>query len=33
MMATESPQRPIPKAPGFFASAMRVFDLSVGEML
>ena len=33
-MATETPiQRPIPKAPGFFASAMRVFDLSVGEML
>lgn len=33
-MATEiPPQRPIPKAPGFFASAMRVFDLSVGEML
>src|SRR5258708_19584600 len=25
--------RPIPKAPGFFASAMRVFDLSVSEML
>jgi ABC-2 type transport system permease protein len=32
MMATET-QRPIPKAPGFFASAMRIFDLSVGEML
>src|SRR6478672_6419316 len=26
-------ERPIPKAPGFFASALRVFDLSVGEML
>jgi len=25
--------RPIPKAPGFFASAMRIFDLSVSEML
>jgi ABC-2 type transport system permease protein len=25
--------RPIPKAPGFLASAMRVFDLSVSEML
>ena len=33
-MATETAvQRPIPKAPGFFASAMRVFDLSVSEML
>jgi ABC-2 type transport system permease protein len=26
-------QRPIPKAPGYFASALRVFDMSVGEML
>ena len=26
-------ERPIPKAPGFFASALRVFDFSVGEML
>jgi ABC-2 type transport system permease protein len=26
-------QRPIPKAPGFLASSMRVFDLSVSEML
>jgi ABC-2 type transport system permease protein len=26
-------QRPIPKAPGFLTSALRVFDLSVGEML
>jgi ABC-2 type transport system permease protein len=25
--------RPIPKAPGYFASALRVFDLSVSEML
>ena len=25
--------RPIPKAPGFLTSALRVFDLSVGEML
>jgi ABC-2 type transport system permease protein len=34
MMATETaPPRPLPQAPGFFASALRVFDLSVGEML
>jgi ABC-type transport system involved in multi-copper enzyme maturation permease subunit len=34
MMATETPlQRPIPKAPGFVAGALRVFDLSVSEML
>jgi ABC-2 type transport system permease protein len=33
MMATEIPQRPIPKAPGFFTSSLRVFDLSVSEML
>ena len=26
-------QRPIPKAPGFLTSALRIFDLSVGEML
>jgi ABC-type transport system involved in multi-copper enzyme maturation permease subunit len=33
-MAGELPlQRPIPKAPGFLTSALRVFDLSVGEML
>jgi ABC-2 type transport system permease protein len=33
-MATETAaQRPIPKAPGFFTSSLRVFDLSVGEML
>jgi len=33
MMASEIPQRPIPKAPGFFTSSLRVFDLSVSEML
>ena len=34
MMATETPTaRPLPQAPGFFPSALRVFDLSVGEML
>jgi ABC-2 type transport system permease protein len=32
-MASETPQRPIPKAPGFLTSSLRVFDLSVGEML
>jgi ABC-2 type transport system permease protein len=32
-MTEPATQRPIPKAPGFPASAMRVFDLSVGEML
>jgi ABC-type transport system involved in multi-copper enzyme maturation permease subunit len=32
-MAAEPIQRPIPKAPGFLTSALRVFDLSVGEML
>jgi ABC-type transport system involved in multi-copper enzyme maturation permease subunit len=33
-MAGELPiQRPIPRAPGFLTSALRVFDLSVGEML
>jgi ABC-2 type transport system permease protein len=32
-MAIETAQRPIPKAPGFFTSSLRVFDLSVGEML
>ena len=31
---SETPlQRPIPKAPGYLASALRVFDLSVSEML
>jgi ABC-2 type transport system permease protein len=33
-MATDTPlQRPIPRAPGFLPSALRVFDLSVSEML
>src|SRR5260221_12868299 len=33
-MATETTvHRPIPKAPGFFTSAMRVLDLSGSEML
>jgi ABC-2 type transport system permease protein len=32
-MSGEAIQRPIPKAPGFLASALRVFDLSVSEML
>jgi ABC-type transport system involved in multi-copper enzyme maturation permease subunit len=32
-MAAEPTQRPIPQAPGFLTSALRVFDLSVGEML
>ena len=33
-MATQPAlQRPIPKAPGFLASSLRVFDLSLGEML
>jgi hypothetical protein len=27
------PNRPIPRAPGLIASAARIFDLSVGEML
>jgi ABC-type transport system involved in multi-copper enzyme maturation permease subunit len=29
----ETPTRPIPAAPGFFASGLRIFDLSLGEML
>jgi ABC-2 type transport system permease protein len=33
VMSEAAVPRPIPKAPGFFPSAMRVFDLSVGEML
>lgn len=34
MMAGETPlQRPIPKAPGFLTSSLRIFDLSIGEML
>ena len=32
-MSGEAIQRPIPKAPGYLASALRVFDLSVSEML
>jgi ABC-type transport system involved in multi-copper enzyme maturation permease subunit len=33
-MAGEIPvQRPIPKAPGYLPSALRVFDLSISEML
>jgi ABC-2 type transport system permease protein len=32
-MAIETTPRPIPQAPGFFTSALRVLDLSVGEML
>ena len=32
-MTEESVARPIPRAPGFLASAFRVFDLSVSEML
>lgn len=32
-MTEPATQRPIPKAPGYFASALRVFDLSIGEML
>ena len=30
---TPSPARPIPAAPGFLTSSLRVFDLSLGEML
>lgn len=29
----ETTDRPIPAAPGFFASGLRIFDLSLGEML
>jgi ABC-2 type transport system permease protein len=29
----ETPTRPIPAAPGFLASGLRIFDLSLGEML
>ena len=28
-----APARPIPPAPGLFASAIRIFDLSLGQML
>jgi ABC-type transport system involved in multi-copper enzyme maturation permease subunit len=30
---SQSPARPIPAAPGFIASGLRIFDLSIGEML
>ena len=30
---TETTPRPIPPAPGFLASSLRIFDLSIGEML
>jgi len=30
---TESPARPIPAAPGFLTSGLRIFDLSLSEML
>jgi ABC-type transport system involved in multi-copper enzyme maturation permease subunit len=30
---TEATSRPIPAAPGYLASSLRIFDLSVGEML
>ena len=30
---TISPARPIPAAPGFLTSGLRIFDLSLGEML
>ena len=33
MTSETAAQRPIPKAPGYFAAALRIFDLSVGEML
>jgi ABC-2 type transport system permease protein len=32
-MSEPATLRPIPKAPGFLASALRVFDMSVSEML
>lgn len=32
-MTEPATQRPIPKAPGYFTSALRVFDLSISEML
>ena len=31
--ADQTAPRPIPTAPGFLPSALRVFDLSLGEML
>src|SRR3954462_3535152 len=33
MIPNTQPVRPIPAAPGFFASGVRIFDLSLGEML
>jgi ABC-2 type transport system permease protein len=33
MSDTTAPSRPIPAAPGFVAAALRIFDLSLGEML
>ena len=33
MSDTTAPSRPIPAAPGFIAAALRIFDLSLGEML
>src|SRR5690349_22324998 len=32
-MSDATATRPIPAAPGFFASGLRIFDLSLGEML
>ena len=32
-MAEIATNRPIPTAPGYLTSALRVFDLSIGEML
>ena len=33
MTETSATSRPIPAAPGYLASALRIFDLSIGEML
>src|SRR3954462_2266289 len=33
MIPNTQPVRPIPAAPGFFASGLRIFDLSLSEML
>jgi ABC-2 type transport system permease protein len=33
MTETSVPNRPVPPAPGFLTSALRIFDLSIGEML
>ena len=32
-MTETSDRRPLPPAPGFLASSLRIFDLSIGEML